>query len=157
MAAVLNPYLNFNGNAREAITFYQQVLGGELNISTFAEFGGGEANLPGQRLAMDEGRIQRRRHQFVAVLRGDLDEIAEHVVVADLERLDAGILGVARLHCGDDQAGGVAKAAGLVQRRLIAFSDKTAIAFDQRQLVGERTFEFACKVPRRAAHRQRAA
>jgi PhnB protein len=29
MAAVLNPYLNFNGNAREAITFYQQVLGGE--------------------------------------------------------------------------------------------------------------------------------
>jgi PhnB protein len=42
MAAVLNPYLNFNGNAREAITFYQQVLGGELNISTFAEFGGGE-------------------------------------------------------------------------------------------------------------------
>ena len=39
---VLNPYLNFNGNAREAITFYQQVLGGELNISTFAEFGGGE-------------------------------------------------------------------------------------------------------------------
>jgi PhnB protein len=42
MAATLNPYLNFNGDAREAITFYQQVLGGELNISTFAEFGGGE-------------------------------------------------------------------------------------------------------------------
>ena len=31
MAARLNPYLNFNGNAREAMTFYQQVLGGELN------------------------------------------------------------------------------------------------------------------------------
>ena len=42
MAARLNPYLNFNGNAREAMTFYQRVLGGELAISTFAEFGGGE-------------------------------------------------------------------------------------------------------------------
>jgi PhnB protein len=42
MAAVLNPYLNFNGDAREAITFYQSVLGGELTISTFGEFGGGE-------------------------------------------------------------------------------------------------------------------
>ena len=39
MAARLNPYLSFNGNAREAMTFYQQVLGGELNISTFGEFG----------------------------------------------------------------------------------------------------------------------
>ncbi len=39
MAARLNPYLNFNGNAREAITFYQHVFGGEVAISTFAEFG----------------------------------------------------------------------------------------------------------------------
>ena len=38
MAAVLNPYVNFNGNAREAITFYQSVLGGELTLSTFGEF-----------------------------------------------------------------------------------------------------------------------
>ncbi len=41
MAATLNPYLSFNGNAREAMTFYQQVLGGELTVSTFDEFGGG--------------------------------------------------------------------------------------------------------------------
>lgn len=39
MAARLNPYLNFNGNAREAITFYQGVLGGDVTISTFGEFG----------------------------------------------------------------------------------------------------------------------
>jgi PhnB protein len=39
MAARLNPYLNFNGNTREAMTFYQQVLGGELVISTFGEYG----------------------------------------------------------------------------------------------------------------------
>jgi len=35
----LNPYLNFPGNAREAMEFYHDVLGGELTISTFGEFG----------------------------------------------------------------------------------------------------------------------
>ena len=39
MPARLNPYLNFNGDAREAITFYQGVLGGDVTISTFGEFG----------------------------------------------------------------------------------------------------------------------
>lgn len=39
MATRLNPYLNFNGNAREAMEFYKSVLGGELTISTFAEGG----------------------------------------------------------------------------------------------------------------------
>jgi PhnB protein len=34
----LNPYLNFKGNARDAMEFYQGVFGGTLNISTFAEF-----------------------------------------------------------------------------------------------------------------------
>ena len=102
---------------------------------------------------MDEGRVQGRRHQFVAVLRGDLDEIAEHVVVADLQALDAGIVGVARLHRGDDEARGVAQIAALVERRLIAFADETAVALDQRQLLGERAFEFAREIARRAAQR----
>lgn len=34
----LNPYLSFRTNAREAMTFYQSVFGGELAIYTFAEF-----------------------------------------------------------------------------------------------------------------------
>ena len=92
---------------------------GDLGFD-LAEFGCGEAHLSGQRLAMDEGRIQRRRHQPVAMLRRDLDEIAQHIVVPDLQALDAGIVGVARLHRGDDEARGVAQAAGLVERRLIA-------------------------------------
>ena len=37
MAVTLNPYLGFRGNAREAITFYQSVFGGELAISTFGD------------------------------------------------------------------------------------------------------------------------
>ena len=39
MASQLNPYLNFNGNARQALEFYASVFGGALNLSTFADFG----------------------------------------------------------------------------------------------------------------------
>lgn len=35
----LNPYLSFDGQAREAMNFYRSVLGGELTISTFGESG----------------------------------------------------------------------------------------------------------------------
>lgn len=33
----LNPYVFFNGNCREAMTFYQSCLGGELNIQIVGE------------------------------------------------------------------------------------------------------------------------
>ena len=33
------PYLNFDGNCKEAITFYHDCLGGELMLSTFGESG----------------------------------------------------------------------------------------------------------------------
>jgi PhnB protein len=39
MTSRLNPYLNFNGNARQALEFYHSVFGGNLTLSTFAEFG----------------------------------------------------------------------------------------------------------------------
>ena len=38
MTTRLNPYLNFRDDAREAMSFYQSVLGGNLTVSTFAEF-----------------------------------------------------------------------------------------------------------------------
>lgn len=40
MSTQLNPYLNFRGQAREAMTFYQSVLGGQLDVTTFADMGG---------------------------------------------------------------------------------------------------------------------
>jgi PhnB protein len=40
MASRLNPYLNFNGNARQALEFYQSVFGGNLNLMRFADMGG---------------------------------------------------------------------------------------------------------------------
>ena len=43
MASVLNPYLSFDGNAREAMEFYKEVFGGELTLNTFGDFGVTEA------------------------------------------------------------------------------------------------------------------
>lgn len=40
--AQLNPYLAFNGNCRDAMTFYQSCLGGELQMQTFGESPMGE-------------------------------------------------------------------------------------------------------------------
>ena len=39
MASRLNPYLNFDGNARQALEFYASVFGGDLALTTFADFG----------------------------------------------------------------------------------------------------------------------
>ncbi|MGN8058492.1 VOC family protein [Pedobacter sp. 22163] len=35
--ASINSYLTFNGNCREAMTFYQECLGGELTLETIGE------------------------------------------------------------------------------------------------------------------------
>jgi len=39
MKPTLNPYLNFSGKTKEAMEFYQKVLGGKLTMQTFAESG----------------------------------------------------------------------------------------------------------------------
>lgn len=39
MASVLNPYLSFSDNARQAMEFYRDTFGGELTLNTFGEFG----------------------------------------------------------------------------------------------------------------------
>ena len=42
MTSRLNPYLNLNGTARQALEFYQGVFGGELNVMTFGDMGAAE-------------------------------------------------------------------------------------------------------------------
>lgn len=36
--AILTPYLNFRGSAREALEFYHRVIGGDLVVSSFGDF-----------------------------------------------------------------------------------------------------------------------
>jgi PhnB protein len=38
MGTVLNPYLNFRDNARQAMELYADVFGAKLNIATFADY-----------------------------------------------------------------------------------------------------------------------
>jgi PhnB protein len=46
MTTILNPYLSFDGNARQAMEFYKDVFGGELRTNTFGELGGADAPNP---------------------------------------------------------------------------------------------------------------
>jgi PhnB protein len=39
VASRLNPYINFEDNARQAMEFYKGVFGGTLTLNTFGEFG----------------------------------------------------------------------------------------------------------------------
>ena len=39
MTVQLNPYIHFDGNARQAMEFYHSVFGGKLTLQTFKEFG----------------------------------------------------------------------------------------------------------------------
>jgi PhnB protein len=46
MTSRLNPYISFDGDAREALEFYKSVFGGELSLSTFGELGGQDTPNP---------------------------------------------------------------------------------------------------------------
>ena len=82
---------------------------------------------------------------------GHLDEIAEHVVVPDLERADAALGGVARLQAGDDLSALVPQPPRLVERGVIARRHETAVALQKRQVVGERGAELRGKINRDVA------
>jgi len=45
MSSRLNPYLSFDGNARQAMEFYGTVFEGEATLSTFGEYG--DTSAPG--------------------------------------------------------------------------------------------------------------
>ncbi|MFI6034161.1 VOC family protein [Streptomyces sp. NPDC051315] len=45
MASRLNPYLSFDGDARQALEFYREVFGGDLRINSYGDFG--ESDAPG--------------------------------------------------------------------------------------------------------------
>ena len=45
MPTRLNPYVSFDGNAREAMEFYRDVFGGSLEINTFGEYGGDDPSM----------------------------------------------------------------------------------------------------------------
>ena len=60
----LNAYVTFNGNAREAMEFYQDVLGGDLTMHTFGEYG--DPNAPEAEKIMHARLESERGHTLMA-------------------------------------------------------------------------------------------
>jgi PhnB protein len=52
MVSRLNPYISFKDNARQAMDFYREVFGGELNVMTFAELGAAQGDAAEANLVM---------------------------------------------------------------------------------------------------------
>ena len=52
MTTTISPYLTFDGNAREAMTFYKDALGGELTLMTVKD-----TNIGSQCMGTDENAI----------------------------------------------------------------------------------------------------
>lgn len=56
MAMRFNPYIHLAGRAREALEFYQSVLGGQLQISTYGE--GGMSQNPAEAQKVMHGQLE---------------------------------------------------------------------------------------------------
>jgi PhnB protein len=57
MSAILNPYIPFRNNAREAMEFYHGVFGGNLTLSTFGEFNFDGSNNPAEQDLIMHGML----------------------------------------------------------------------------------------------------
>ncbi len=73
---------------------------------------------------------------------GHFDEIAEHAIVLDLERLDVGLGDEPRLEGGDNGAGFGGKRALGIERVIVAALDEAAIAREQRRVLIDGAVEF---------------
>ncbi|MGO4384088.1 VOC family protein [Specibacter sp. RAF43] len=60
MTALLNPYLSFRDNAKEAMEFYQSVFGGQLALSTFRDYHASE----------DEAELEKIMHGMLTADNG---------------------------------------------------------------------------------------
>ena len=73
MAIVMNPYLSFDGTARQAMEYYRTVFGGELTMNTFGEFG--NADQPGADKIM---HAQLNADQGITLMASDMPPGMDH-------------------------------------------------------------------------------
>ena len=78
---------------------------------------GGEAHGVGERLLVAEDRRMRLSLKRGGGAGAHLDEIAEHLIVLNFERLDAGLRRIGRLQLGEHDLGVGGELAQLVKRR----------------------------------------
>ena len=107
----------------------------EIFVASWPSSIAAETHGGGDRLAMAETVL---RDQLVGVRRRHFDEVAEHRVVLDAERVDAGVLAVARFELRDHAAGFVAQLAHLIEGGMRALGDEAAVAREERRLGDEK-------------------
>ena len=76
----VTPYLHFPGSARDALTFYQGVFGGELVLNTFADFQ--RTDGPGESIA--HGMLRGRVELFAADAGPDDETLDVHGLMFSL-------------------------------------------------------------------------
>jgi PhnB protein len=57
MSAILNPYINLHGHAREALEFYHAALGGSVNIMSFEQGGMADQVQPDEKDLVMHGQV----------------------------------------------------------------------------------------------------
>jgi PhnB protein len=57
MSAILNPYINLGGTAREALEFYHAALGGSVNIMSFEQGGMADQVQPDEKDLVMHGQV----------------------------------------------------------------------------------------------------
>ena len=99
-------YLNFNGNARQALEFYNGVFGGDLTLTTFADFGAKDS--------ADADAALRRALHLAAAMGADVA-----VVTAWHREFTRDAASLSETFLTDDDLAGVALALGAsAQERL---------------------------------------
>lgn len=86
MTTRLNPYLLFPGTARDALTFYHGIFGGQMSIMTFGDFGADE--MPADHVM--HGRLDSEAGYTLMVSDGSEGTIGDRLVISlsgDEERL----------------------------------------------------------------------
>lgn len=88
MTSILNPYVHLDGDAREALTFYHSLFGGDLTVMTYGDLG-------------TEGeQVSRVMHGQISVPDGLTLMVSDGMTGETLERGNAWSLSLS----GDDDA-----------------------------------------------------
>ena len=101
----------------------------------------GKAHLIGGGLAMDKAVRKRWCQHLFGMRRGGFNEIAQHIVVLDLQTLHASLLNILGLHRRNHATAFVAQSSRFVQFCIIACGHKAAIPRKQRRFGNQRRIQ----------------
>ena len=124
LANQIDKYFLFNG---------QRLVGGGRKITfKLRQFRRGKADIIGKCLTMDEWVvflffIAMFDHEFVRVAGGDINKIAEHIIISDFERINACHLAIFGLQVRDMLLAVIAQGSEFIEPRIVTGFNKAAI------------------------------